>query len=297
LTSIISTAVGKDARLVQVGARRIHLVERGRGYPVLMLHGGGPGASGLSNYVRNVDALAAGFRVLVPDLPGYGRSTKGIDRGDPFGDLAGAMLGLLDALQLERAHVIGNSYGGAYALRMALDAPRRVSSLVLMGPGGVNTTRELPTKGLRLLLRYYGGGPSREKVAELLRGYLVHDGSQIPDSLVDARFQASIDPEVVASPPLQRPAGLRAALRMDLTRDPRLRTCETPTLAIWGTEDRVNRPSGGPTLQRLMRNCDLYLVSRTGHWVQWERADEFNALTEAFLARHTPASGEAGGAR
>jgi pimeloyl-ACP methyl ester carboxylesterase len=294
LTSIIATATREDARLVQVGARRLHLTELGRGYPVLMLHGGGPGASGVSNYARNIDALAARFRVLVPDMPGYGRSTKGIDRDDPFGDLARSMLGVLDALGLERAHVIGNSYGGACALRMALEAPRRVTSLVLMGPGGVNTTRQLPTRGLRLLLGYYrGGGPSREKLAEFLRGYLVHDGSLVPDSLVEARFQASIDPEVVAMPPLQRPKGLGAALRMDLTRDARLRACETPTLAIWGTEDRVNRPSGGRALQRLMRNCDLYLVSNTGHWVQWERADEFNALTAAFLSKHTPAAGEA----
>jgi 4,5:9,10-diseco-3-hydroxy-5,9,17-trioxoandrosta-1(10),2-diene-4-oate hydrolase len=292
LTSIATSLHREDARLVQVGARRIHLTERGEGYPVLMLHGGGPGASGVSNYERNIDALAARFRVLVPDLPGYGRSTKGIDRDDPFGDLAGSMLGLLDALELESAHVIGNSYGGACAVRMALDAPRRIASLVLMAPGGVNTTRELPTKGLRLLLAYYGrGGPTREKVAEFLRGYLVQDASLVPDALVDARFQASIDPQVVAMPPLQRPKGLGAALRMDLTRDARLRECETPTLAIWGTEDRVNRPSGGRALQRRMRNCDLYLVSNTGHWVQWERADEFNALTTAFLAKHTPASG------
>jgi len=54
---------------------------------------------------------------------------------------------------------------------------------------------------------------------------------------------------------------------------------------LWGTEDRVNRPSGGRFLQRRMPNCDLYLFSHTGHWVQWERADEFNAVTTAFLSQ------------
>lgn len=282
---------GLASRQVRVGSRRIHLSEIGDGYPVLMLHGGGPGASGLSNYTRNIEALARHFRVLVPDMPGYGQSSKGVDRSDPFGDLAQSMLGLLDALKIDAAHVVGNSYGGACGLRMALEQPQRVTSLVLMGPGGVNTTRGLPTKGLSLLLNYYGGaGPSREKLGVFIREYLVADGSQVPESVIEERYQASLDPEVVAQPPLRRPNSLKAALRMDFTRDPRLAQCQTPTLVLWGAQDKVNRPSGGIALHRAMPRCDLYLFSNTGHWVQWERADEFNATTTAFLGRHTPAA-------
>lgn len=288
--SVMSSVDGLETRLVSVGSRQIHISEKGTGYPVLMLHGGGPGASGMSNYARNVDALAERFRVIVPDLPGYGKSTKGIDRNDPFGDLARSILGLLDALELDRAHLVGNSYGGSCAVRMALDAPKRVSAMVLNGPGGVNTTRSLPTRGLRYLLNYYEGGgvPSRAKLAEFLRTYLVYDSSAITDELIDSRYHASIDPEVLASPPLRRPVSLAAALRMDLTRDSRLRSCATPTVVIWGTEDKVNRPSGARTLQETMPNCDTYLVSKTGHWVQWERANEFNALVGTFFEQHTP---------
>lgn len=102
-------------------------------------------------YERNIAALARHFRVIVPDMPGYGRflSTKGLSRTDPFGDCAGAMLGLLDSLEIDRACVVGNSLGGACALRMALDRPQRVAGLVLMGPGGIDTTRGLPTAGLK----------------------------------------------------------------------------------------------------------------------------------------------------
>ena len=96
-----------------------------------MLHGGGPGASGMSNYARNVGALACVHRVVVPDMPGYGKSTKGLDRGDPFGSLAASMLGMLDALRIERAHILGNSLGGACALRMAIERPAAVGRLVL----------------------------------------------------------------------------------------------------------------------------------------------------------------------
>jgi len=278
------------SRLVQVGKRQIHLSEAGEGFPVLMLHGGGPGAAGVANYSRNIEALARHFRVLVPDMPGYGKSSKGVNRSDPFGDLAESMLELLDALKIERAHVVGNSYGGACGLRMALDRPKRVGALVLMGPGGINTTRGLPTAGLNSLLNYYGGsGPSRAKLASFIREYLVADGSRVPESVIDERYQASIDPEVIAAPPLRRPNSIKAAMRMDFTRDRRLAKCQTPTLVLWGAADKVNRPSGGRTLQEAMPNCDLYLFSNTGHWVQWERAEEFNATTTAFLAQHTPA--------
>lgn len=273
-------------RIVRVGARQIFLTEAGRGPAVLMLHGGGPGASGVSNYSRNVEALARRFRVLVPDMPGYGKSTKGLDRGDPFGDLATSMLGMLDALGIGRAHVIGNSLGGACALRMALERPETVGRLVLMGPGGVDTTRQLPTPGLKRLLNYYKGeGPTLEKLTRFIRGDLIYDGSLVPEAVIQARFQASIDPEVVASPPLLGPKGLPQFRKIDFTRDPRLTVVQTPTLVLWGTEDRVNRPSGAHSLQRRMPNCDVYLFSKTGHWVQWERADEFNAAVLAFLAR------------
>ncbi|MGO8920874.1 MAG: alpha/beta fold hydrolase [Stellaceae bacterium] len=273
-------------RIVRIANREIYVVEVGAGPPVLMLHGGGPGASGVPNFVRNIPALAAHFRLIIPDLPGYGRSSKGLDRKDPFGDLAGAMFGLCDALGIDKAHALGNSLGGACALRIALERPTRIGRLVLLGPGGVDTTRGLPTAGLRRLLGYYGGeGPTRDKLAAFLRGDLVFDASSLPDTLIEERYQASIDPEIVANPPLVRPKGLPKFRAIDFTRDPRLASLETPTLLLWGIEDRVNRASGGRSLQRRMRNCDLYLFNRTGHWVQWERAEEFNAATICFLSQ------------
>ena len=276
---------GLTSRTVQVGRREIFISEIGAGHPVLMLHGGGAGASGLSNYSQNVEALSRQFRVIVADMPGYGRSTKGIDRKDPFGDLAGSMLQLLDNLKIKSVHVVGNSLGGACALRMALDAPSRVSALVLMGPGGINTTRSLPTPGLKLLLNYYtGGGPSLEKITRFIRQYLVYDGSKVSDAMIQERFAASIDPQVVAAPPLRKPQGIPNFRHFDFTRDPRLKECAVPTLVLWGSEDKVNRPSGGEALRNRMLDCNLYLFSKTGHWVQWERAAEFNAVTAAFLA-------------
>jgi 4,5:9,10-diseco-3-hydroxy-5,9,17-trioxoandrosta-1(10),2-diene-4-oate hydrolase len=276
---------------IAVAGKPIFVAETGSGPAVVMLHGGGPGASGVSNYSRNIDALAQQFRVIVPDMPGYGRSAKRVDQHDPFGYLADMIRGLLDELGLATAHLAGNSYGGAAALRLALDTPQRVDKLVLMGPGGIGTTRAVPTAGLKSLLSYYGGGgPSREKLETFIRNYLVYDGASVPDDVIDLRFAASIDPEVVADPPLRRPSGPmapRTLWRMDLTRDSRLKHLRTPTLVLWGRDDKVNRPAGGPMLVNQMPNAELVMTSRTGHWMQWERADLFNRLVVEFLS--TPA--------
>jgi pimeloyl-ACP methyl ester carboxylesterase len=271
---------------VRVKGADIFTADSGGDRPaVVLLHGGGPGASGLSNYSRNVDALARQFRVVVPDMPGYGQSSKYLDHADPFGYLADMVRGLLDELGLQSAHVVGNSYGGAAALRLTLDTPQRVGRLVLMGPGGIGTTRGLPTAGLKSLLSYYGSdGPSREKLANFIRTYLVYDGAAVPEDLIELRYRASLDPEVVANPPLQRPSGLRTLWRMDLTRDKRIRQVPNPTLVLWGRDDKVNRPSGGPLLQRLMPNAELVMTSHTGHWMQWERAELFNQLVTDFLS-------------
>jgi 2-hydroxy-6-oxonona-2,4-dienedioate hydrolase/4,5:9,10-diseco-3-hydroxy-5,9,17-trioxoandrosta-1(10),2-diene-4-oate hydrolase len=275
-------------RTVTVNGKPVFVSEAGRGPAVVMLHGGGPGASGVANYSRNIDALAEHFRVIVPDMPGYGRSVKQVDHSDPFGYLADMIRGLLDETRLDTAHLVGNSYGGAAALRLALDTPQRVGRLVLMGPGGIGTTRGAPTAGLKSLLNYYGGdGPSRDKLAAFIRDYLVYDGSSVPDEVIDIRYAASIDPEVVANPPLRRPSGptaLRTLWRMDLTRDSRLKHLQTPTLVLWGRDDKVNRPAGGPKLLNTMPNAELVMTSHTGHWMQWERADLFNHLVTEFLS-------------
>jgi len=282
----IASVEPASSRTIQAGGREIFVTESGEGPPLLMLHGGGPGATGMSNFSRNIPTLANRFRVIAPDLPGYGRSSKGLDRKDPFGELARVMLGLLDALGVEKAHLLGNSLGGSCALRLALEAPERADRLVLLGPGGIDTSRRPPTGGLIHLLDYYSGeGPTREKFEEFLRKDLVFDGAALPDALIAARYAASIDPAVVANPPLVRPKDLSNARALDLTLDPSLSGLQTPTLVLWGVEDRVNPASGGRSLQERMPNCDLYLFSRTGHWVQWERAAQFNAATIAFLSQ------------
>ncbi|OHU63017.1 alpha/beta fold hydrolase [Mycobacteroides chelonae] len=275
---------GLTEHTVTIKGEPIFYAEAGQGPPVVMLHGGGPGASGISNYSRNIAALAQNFRVIVPDMPGYGRSTKKPDHTDTYRYIADMIRGLLDHLGIDTAHLIGNSLGGAASLRLALDTPHRVSKLVLMGPAGIGTTRGLPTAGTLSLLNYYtGSGPSRDKIATFIRTYLVYDGSSVSDELIDLRYQASIDPEILANPILKRPSKPQTIWRSDLTRDSGLKHLQTPTLVLWGKDDKVNKPAGGPALLTTMPNAELVMTSQTGHWMQWERAELFNQLVRDFL--------------
>ncbi|MCW6007652.1 alpha/beta fold hydrolase [Micromonospora sp. CPCC 205371] len=252
---------------------------------VVLLHGGGPGASAWSNFGRNVPVFAGRFHTLAVDQPGYGGSEAGDITGHYFTHAADALAGLLDALDLERVHLIGNSLGGGTAVRFALRYPKRAGRLVLMGPGGLslNVFAPDPTEGVKRLMAFAAPpGPTREKLAAFLRT-LVHDPSLVTDDLVEERFRAATEP-----------AALRAMKAMGASfTDParyeegllwreahRLRN---EVLLIWGREDRVNPLDGALVALKLIRRARLHVFGGCGHWAQLERFDEFNRLAIDFL--------------
>jgi 4,5:9,10-diseco-3-hydroxy-5,9,17-trioxoandrosta-1(10),2-diene-4-oate hydrolase len=106
---------------------QIHYHDEGRGEPVLFLHGSGPGASGWSNFRRNYPYLAErGFRTLVPDTLGFGYSSKPENTDYTLDFVAGAMIRFLDKLGVDKVTAIGNSHGGALAIKLALDHPHSI---------------------------------------------------------------------------------------------------------------------------------------------------------------------------
>src|ERR1700724_1876980 len=166
--------------------------EQRPGTPVVMLHGGGPGASGMSNFGRNLPVFAESFRTLVVDQPGFGKSDKPPVEGNYFTFAAQALAGLLDELGIDRVHLVGNSLGGGTAVRFALRYPERAGRLVLMGPGGLslNVFAPDPTEGVKRLMEFSAPpGPSREKLAAFLRT-LVFDQRLITDTVGGERWPA-----------------------------------------------------------------------------------------------------------
>ncbi|OOK75409.1 4,5-9,10-diseco-3-hydroxy-5,9,17-trioxoandrosta-1(10),2-diene-4-oate hydrolase [Mycobacterium kansasii] len=130
------------------GPLKLHYHEAGVGndQTVVLLHGGGPGASSWTNFARNIAVLAKHFHVLAVDQPGYGHSDKRAEHGQFNRYAATALKGLFDQLGLGRVPLVGNSLGGGTAVRFALDFPDRAGRLVLMGPGGLSINLFAPTR-------------------------------------------------------------------------------------------------------------------------------------------------------
>lgn len=268
------------SQVVEFDGLKIHYDEAGTGPALIFVHGGGPGSSGLSNFSRNMAAFADRYRTIAVDLPSYGQSTKVKITEPLWGYYARVLAGFIDALGLEKAHLVGNSLGGGASLKAALDFPEKVDRLVLMGPGGgYSLFEKQPSDGIRSLVTFYAPpGPSLERLKEFLN-YLVYDPSSVPDALLTERLARALDPETAANMPLR--VGQMPPIE-DLWRE-RLDRLPHQTLIIWGREDRVNPMDQGLILMRQIPNARLLVMPQCGHWAQWEKADEFNRTVAAFL--------------
>ncbi|MGY5053447.1 alpha/beta fold hydrolase [Streptomyces sp. 900105755] len=264
----------------------IAVAETGEGPVLVMLHGGGPGASGVSNYHQNLAALARHFRVVLPDQPGFGGSYRPTEA-----DLAersitaitvDALFQALDALGIDGFHLLGNSLGGAAALAMAQQRPERVRRLVLMAPGGGWLPfGPTPTEGQKEMFRYYhGGGPSEKKMAAFIRT-MVYDHRQFGADVVKARYEASLDESHIDFYHRYNAAFARRGGMDPLWRD--LHRIAAPTLLLWGRDDRTITLDGAQLMLRQIQDVQLHVFGRCGHWVQLERQPEFEELVVGFL--------------
>lgn len=257
----------------------LHYAEAGSGDAVICLHGTGPGSSGLSSYAANIGALGERFHTYVPDLPRFGGSTKVKISAPRLDYMSGAVRRFMDALGIDRAHLVGNSMGAQTALKLAIDSPDRVGRLVLMAPAvmGYSLSSPMPTEAVRLISTYYSGdGPSRERMRQLLLR-MVHDPSRLTDEVVDARFQASIDPETLEANSIGPWA--RQSLEGEVGE------CAAPTLLIWGLEDRATPFDHALYLMKTLPDARLHVLQHCGHWANVERAEEFNAQVLGFLSQ------------
>ena len=269
------------------GGLKLHYHEAGVEHPetVILLHGGGPGASAWSNFGRNLPVFAKNYRTLAIDQPGFGRSDKPTEHPQYFRHSADAVVGLMDELGVERAHFVGNSLGGGAAVRLALNHPKRAGRLVLMGPGGlsVNVFAPDPTEGIKNLGRFSAPpGPSREKLEAFLR-IMVHDQSLITDELIDERFAAASAPESLAAmkamgKSFAQPDSYEEGMLWREAHRLRQRV-----LLIWGREDRVNPLDGALLALKTIPRAQLHVFGGCGHWAQLEKFDEFNRLALDFL--------------
>ncbi|HLQ35655.1 MAG TPA: alpha/beta fold hydrolase [Chloroflexota bacterium] len=243
-----------------------------------MLHGGGPGASGWSNYNRNVEAFAQRHRTLLVDMLTFGKSESVTFADEPAHTVrARALRDLMDTLGIGRASFVGNSMGGTVAMAFAVDYPERTDKLVLMGASGLLPTliAPQPTEGHRRLQEAFAN-PTVETMQALVNAMLF-DPSIVGSELLEARVQAARNPAH-----REATAKSRGAPQRD-QRD-EFRRIKAKTLIIWGREDRVNPLEIGLLLLRDLPDSRLLVFKNCGHWAQVEHAGEFNRVALGFLA-------------
>ena len=249
----------------------------GEGEPVLLLHGSGPGVSAWGNWRLTIGELAGRFRLLAPDLAGFGYTAA--PEGMEFTREAWLrqIVSFLDAIDVGRVHVVGNSFGGSMALALAIDHPERVDRLVLMGSVGVPF--EL-TEGLDAV---WGYEPSVAAMGSLMRTTFAYDQSLITDDLVRMRYEASIRPGAQEAfsrmfpAPRQRWVDAMAHDESDVRRIPHR------TLLVHGRDDKVIPLSTTLTLLDWIDDSQAHVFGRCGHWTQIEHSAAFCRVVADFL--------------
>lgn len=263
-------------KTVPVGGRyEMHYHEQGSGPAVMYIHGSGPGASGYSNFKGNYPDLArAGYRTIIPDLMGYGLSSKpeGVDYDlDLF---CNTLFDLLDVLGERECTLIGNSLGGAIAISMALRRPERIPRLVLMAPGGLagmEVYRAMP--GIKRMFEgFLGDGFTEAEFVELMKMLTSVPGIVTP-ALIGERY------------PIYKtqPKDVLGRLRSE-DHSARLGELKMPILAFWGMKDQFCPPETATKIATQCPDARVVLYGDCGHWVMIEHQAEFNAYVRDFLA-------------
>jgi 2-hydroxymuconate-semialdehyde hydrolase len=264
-------------RRVRTGAFDTNLHDSGSGSPVLMVHGSGPGVSAWANWRLVMPGLALRRRVVAPDMLGFGYTDRPANAEYGMARWVQQLLDLMDALDLPCADVVGNSFGGALALALAIRAPTRVRRLVLMGSVGVDF--EI-TPGLEAV---WGYEPSFENMRSLMDVF-THDRGLVNDDLARLRFEASTRPGFQASFAAMFPAPRQRWIEAMASREEDIRALPHPTLVLHGRDDRVIPLSNSITLAQWIPNSQLHVFGHCGHWTQIEHKSRFLQQVEGFLA-------------
>ncbi len=255
---------------------RLHYLDVGSGPVVVWLHGSGPGASGFSNFKGNYPAFAAaGFRNIVLDLPGFGRSDKPADAHYNLDFFVSRLSAFVDTIGVDRCTLLGNSLGGAIALGQALARPELVERLILMAPGGVEERETyFQMEGIRRMVETYAAGPMGVEQMRHVMSLQLYDASQLDEALLAER----------AAVAATQPANLFSTMLVPNMTD-RLHELRCPVLGFWGVDDHFNPASGAAKILARAPAARFIMLNRCGHWVQVEHADLFNRSCIDFLTR------------
>lgn len=272
-----------EGKFYEAYDRRMFVIERGAGAPLVFLHGGGPGGSGMTDFGPVLPFFEDRWAVL-PDMILWGKSSKDPHNEPVWSQHAKYLDNLLDQMGIEPADFACSSQGGSAALALAAEYPNRVRRIVVSGcqptievPMG---KPEMPGNGKAWVADYYGGeGPTWEKCRELMAALEWYDESRVPDATIELRLSQSLMPDMLES--AASPDGRGA--RQDLTEE--LKKISAPILLLFGKQDPFVPPEYAVYLSRLLRQSDVYVMDRASHHMFEEYPEEYSSIVRAFLDR------------
>lgn len=267
--------MGRQSRFLDVDGVRTHYLEAGEGRPLVLLHGGEFGASAELSWRNNIDALAERFHVYAPDMLGYGETDKLHSFTDPSGLRVRHIAAFCRTLFIERAHFVGNSYGGSLLLRVATSEsePWPIERLILVSAGGnvpLNEHRET-------LLSYDGSFDHMRRILQVL----FYDESLWSDERVAEWHRSSLLPGAWESLAAARlaPPGREQPWRPERSQG----VCTYPTLIVAGEDDVLREPGYADELAQEIPDSQVEVFPRARHCPHIEHADRFNRLALEFL--------------
>lgn len=254
---------GIQPQTIDVAGQPIRYLVHGEGgEPVLLIHGFG---GDLNAWMFNHEALAGDRAVYALDLPGHGGSIKDVGDGS-VGTLGDVVVGLINALALERVHLVGHSFGGAVALTVALEQPAKVASLTLIAPVGL---------GPQINGAYITGfvAAERRKDMKPLAQQLFSDSSLVTRQMVEDILRTKridgVDAALAAIAAAQFNGDRQ---KLDLTT--RAGDLDVPTQIIWGQDDHIIPSSQAHNLD----GAKVTVIEGAGHMPMMEKASEINQL-------------------
>ena len=266
--------IGKS---VVAGGLKTNYLEQGEGFPLILIHGSGPGVTAYANWRLILPVLSKRFRVIAPDISGFGYTERKEGTAYNLDHWIGHLTGFMDALGISKAHFVGNSFGGALTLALAARQPERLERFVLMGAAGTEfkITPELDA--------VWGYQPSFENMRKVVLTF-AYNSAIVTDDLVKSRYEASIRPGYQESYSRLYPAPDRQRhVRGLATPEEKLRALTHQVLIVHGREDRIIPLDSSLKLHSLIKRSELHVFGECGHWTQIEKKDRFAQLVEGFL--------------
>jgi len=264
------------ANSIKTGTFTTNYHDLGQGFPVMFLHGSGPGVTAWANWNKLFPLMKDHFRLVAPDMAGFGFTERVPGLVCNMSVWVRQVIDLLDALHIEKTSLVGNSFGGALALSLAIKCPERINRLVLMGSMGVSFPI---TYGLD---QVWGYQPSEVNMEELLEIF-TYDHSFATKELVRTRYESSIQPGFQESFSALFPVPRQKGVESMAGNQAYIRHIPHETLIVHGREDRVIPLDNSLKLLQLIDRAQLHVFGRCGHWTQIERTKEFADLLLGFF--------------